>query len=513
MADISRSDPALVTSAKPAPLSAPLLQEEGATVHTKFRRQRRVLIATLLVSDALMVALALLLAWYLRIGSGLLPYGVPADVPAYLRITLLAVILYLPIFAFSGLYKYNLLLGGPQEYGQVFRACSYGSVILVFASFLQHTTSFSRGWLLIAWALSILLVGGARFAWRRVFQALRRVRGWLVAPALIVGANEHGRAIARQLTGDQAGLRIVGFVDDYAPPGAQVVDGLKVLGTPRQLHHLALQHGVKQVIVLPNAVAWETFQEIMQQAGQANGYDLQLSPGFYEIMTGSVEVTNRAFVPLLTVKPARITGIDLVLKTALDFGLGAVLVLLAVPLMLPIALLLLLSGGRPILVRHAVLGMGGKSFRTLKFRAGPPTATDRNLDTDLPLETTSTSHTSSRLETFLYHSGLDKLPQLLDVMRGCMSLVGPRTVSVPVREAYNPWLPNLLTVKPGWTGAWAVGSVETLEEEMRLTLYYVRNWTIWLDLQVLFQTAKQVLARKRLSLNRQGDKEREVSFQ
>ena len=126
-------------------------------------RQRWVLLATLIVSDALMVAVALLLAWYLRIGSGLLFYGSTAALSTYLQILPVAVLIFVGLFALNGLYRYNLLLGGPQEYGNVFRACSYGILALVFASYVQGTQPLSRGWLVLAWVLLILLVGASRF--------------------------------------------------------------------------------------------------------------------------------------------------------------------------------------------------------------------------------------------------------------------------------------------------------------------------------------------------------------
>ncbi|MCO5244878.1 MAG: sugar transferase, partial [Anaerolineae bacterium] len=108
-----------------------------------------------------------------------------------------------------------------------------------------------------------------------------------------------------------------------------------------------------------------------------------------------------------------------------------------------------------------------------------------------------TAEQVTRLQHFLYNTGLDKMPQLVNILRGQMSWVGPRTVSVGQVEAHSSWLPNLLTVKPGITGPWAVVDEHNLDEEMRLTMYYIRNWTIWLDLQILGQTAQRIFRRER----------------
>ena len=457
--------------------------------------QRGFLISALVLSDALMLSLALLWSRYFLIRTGLITSVDPADLPRLYIGTAASVSVMLTIFALSKMYQYDLLLGGPQEYAAVLRACTYGLVALVFVSFLQPAAPLSRAWLILAWAMTILLVGGGRFIMRRVFQRLRAKLGWYVLSTLIVGANEHGRALARQLTGPNTGVLIMGFLDDFLPEGSPVTGSLRVLGTPRELSEVARHHGAEQVIVVPNAVAWESFDEVIRASGRKNGYKLRLSPGFYEIMTTGVQVIQKEFVPLLTLEQARITGLDLVLKSALDFGLGAVLFLLTLPLNVLIGLAIGLEQGLPVLERHLVLGLRGESFRTLKFRTSNSTFTCRKFGI-ADIEGTPKGHQiPSVLGGFLYRTGLDKLPQLIDVIRGRMSLVGPRTVSYIQEAAHQPWLPNLLTVKPGWTGPWAVGDADGIEEEMRLATFYIRNWTIWIDLHLLFQAAKMSVFR------------------
>ncbi len=477
-------------------VKVPQTTAQTASRSFKFRsqHQERILAGTLVVNDALMIGLALWLAWYIRIGSGWLPLDVTSDIQVYFRAMLLAVAILLPIFAFSHLYSYNHLLGGPQEYSAVFRACSYGLIVLVFVSFLEHGKPLSRGWLIASWVCTVLLISTTRFFWRRAFLWLRRNQGWLTTRTLIVGADDQARAIARQLTSKNAGMHIVGFVDDFLPVGTVVMDDKSVLGSPTELHELAAGYGVGQVIVLPNAVAWETFQEIMQQSAKPNGFEIQLSPGFYEVLTTGVEVSQKAFVPLLRIEQSRITGLDLLMKKTVDFGLGTLLVLLTLPLMVAIGLGIKLSSGRPIIERQTVHGMGGVLFETRRFRTDLMGTVSRRLGTALPKGIGEYSATSTGVGHFLYRTGLDKLPQLFDILTGRMSLVGPRLISLGQEEALRPWLPNLLTVKPGWVGPWAVSGCQTQQEEIILDLYYVRNWTIWLDLQVIFQAMQRVLS-------------------
>jgi len=463
------------------------------------RKERFALVVSLGLLDTLTLSLALALAFYLRIASGILPYYGSVDALAYLRLVLPFLPVWILICALFRLYDPDYLLGGPQEYAQVVKACTFGVVGLIVVSFYERSALFSRGWLLLSWGLAIVLVGGARFLFRRVIFRLRR-RGLFTTRTLIVGANQQARAIAEQLgTSGASGVEVVGFVDDYLPRRSKVVGDLRVLGSPTELPRLVQETGASQLIVVPAALAWESFQEIMQKATSTpDNLDIKLSPGFYEIITTGVKVTHKAFVPLLTLEKVRITGIDALLKALLDFGLGALLLLLSAPLMALVALVMLLVDGTPLLESHAVHGLRGRTFETRKFRTGLLGNMRRSFVRPITAKVSSNpGHNPSDFGLFLYRTGLDKLPQLFNVLVGQMSLVGPRTVSVGSQDRYGQWLPSVLTVKPGMTGPWAVANCPTLDDEIRLTVYYIRNWTIWLDLQVILQTVVRMSWRRR----------------
>lgn len=463
------------------------------------KTEKLALLSSLIFLDALTLSLALALAFYLRIASGILPYQSSVDPLAYLRLGLLFLPLWIVICALFRLYDPDYLLGGPQEYAQVAKAVTFGMVALTVLSFEARSVLVSRGWLIVSWGLGLVFVGGARFFFRRFIFRLRR-RGLFTTRTLVVGADEQARAIAQQLGGPQgSGIEIVGFVDDYLPRRSRVMGDLRVLGSPTELARLVQEKRIKQLIVVPGAMAWESFREVMQSTVSAlDNVEIRLSPGFYELLTTGVKVTHKAFVPLLTVERMRITGIDAALKAVLDYALGGLLLVLCAPLLALIALVIAVADGRPILERHPVHGVKGRSFHTLKFRTGLLGRERRSLAHPILTKVSSNpGHHGSRWGVFLYRTGLDKVPQLLNVLSGQMSLVGPRTISVGGEDRYGHWLPNMLTVKPGMTGPWAVASCPTLDDEIRLTMYYIRNWTIWLDLQVVFQTALRMLWRRR----------------
>lgn len=444
------------------------------------RKDSLALIALWLIGDALAIYAALNVAYDVRYNFDWLPL-IEKLVPITERYQIVipaAVPLWLLVFAFNRLYDRRYTLNGLYEYGRIVIACAIGVLVLVVLSFFEPNLSVSRSWLILCWFIASLFVGAERFAIRRAVRLARR-RGYLLTRALIVGANEHAKAIARQLEPvTQSGVQVVGFLDDYLPPDTRVLDDLRVLDRPTALARVAQEMHASEAIVVQGAIAWESFVEIITQATSTlNHLDIKLSPGFYEILATGVRLSHDGFVPLLAIEKNRITGVDALLKNLLDYSVSIIALILVSPLILLTMLFVKIVAPGSVFEPYYVLGAHEKQFTTWKFRthyADPARRTQ-----DYPLA------------WWLYRLGLDKLPQFVNILRGEMSLVGPRPIPVARAAVYQEWLPTLLSVKPGFTGPWVVGAreVQTLEDEIRLDLYYIRNWTIWLDLQILLQTA------------------------
>ena len=424
------------------------------------RRGRWILILSLLLADAAGVLLGLTLAHLLAVRQ--------QAAPAYLWAALLGLPLWLAIFALLRLYDLEIILEDSQEYATVATGCTYGILMLIVASSLARRGDLALTWLFAGWLFSILGVASGRFLLRRVVRSMRR-RGHLMASALVVGADEQGRAIARQLRSEvDSGLRVMGFVDDFLPVGTHVQDGLLVVGHPAALPALVAQHNIAELVVVPGAMAWESFHETLERMMAVPGPRVRLSPGYYDLLATTPRVAHRNFVPLIVVDSARLSGLDALLKAGLDYGAGLLLLIVALPTWALTAAVLRRRG--PIYADCSYLGIGGRVFHARMFRVRPGGRAAR--------------------------MGLDRLPLLAQVLLGRMSLAGPRPIAVEERDKYRRWLPALISVKPGVTGPWAVVPVAALEEQVRASLYYIRNWTIWLDLQILTQTLLVTLRRR-----------------
>jgi putative colanic acid biosysnthesis UDP-glucose lipid carrier transferase len=280
-------------------------------------------------------------------------------------------------------------------------------------------------------------------------------------------------------------MRVIGFADDFKPIGTPVTDGLQVIGRPTRLLQLSQQYGFDEIILLPNAVARETFEEVIAESSGQKTYILRLSPGFFELLTTGVATTNKTFVPLFTINENRIVGIDAVMKGVMDYGLGSLLLLIVSPVILLIACALKLKRqARKVFQQYPTIGQGGATFQMVKFN----TRVDTN--GNMPPDATS-------FERWLYHSGLDKLPQLTNVVTGHMSVVGPRPRIADEHDERLATLMHLQAVKPGIIGPWMVHEFWSTSDEAHDDLYYVRNWTIWLDLQIIVQSIIEMLVSGR----------------
>lgn len=475
--------------------------------NTKLRAVRIGLFA----ADTLMIGLAFLVAYTLRFDgptTSLFDPQALTDRVYYSNFAYILIPVWLALFYMFRMYDPAILFGGLQEYASAFNACTAGIMIVVISNYLDPSLTVARGWALIAWVTSVFLIFLERFIARRIIYNLRQ-RGHFMAPAYIVGANAEGVAIAEQLLSTSAaGVNIIGFLDDTRNPGEEVLPGIMVHGRTNQAEKLCDRFGVERLIVATSGVQRENLLDMFRRFVNAEHISMWLSSGMYEILTTGVKVQDVGSVPMVSVNRVRLTGLNIVAKLMLDY-FGAICGLIALaPVFLVIAIIMKRTDPGPIVYRRRVVGVGGKEFDAFKFRTmvvnskevlaellirDPEARTEWNQFYKLKNDPRIT-----KIGAFLRKTSIDELPQLLNVLRGEMSLVGPRMITLEEVEKYGNWGLNLHTVKPGITGLWQVtGRSElTYEERVRLDMRYIRNYSIWLDLQILVQTIPAVLLSK-----------------
>lgn len=463
-------------------------------------------LAALLIADILALALAFRLAYWLRfqLKISVAPEVVPSP-EFYTQIAFVMTVGCVLLFSLARLYYWNSLVGGTYEYSRAFNACTVAFLLAILASFVFPRLVISRLWLVGSWALAVLLVGGARFSLRRIVYALRE-RGYFLVRAAIVGASEEALALARELQHPWSGYEIVGLVGVgwREPPDAK--DGAPVppfLGTVKDVRTVVRRLGIKELVVPSSSLHREELFALYAQVHAIPGLELRLSTGLFELLTTGVQVRVAGVVPLIGLKKLRLSTTELFVKTLVEYALTIAGLVVLLPFFGLVALGIKLDSPGPVFYRRKVLGVRGKEFYAYKFRTMYVDG-DRILSEHPELaarlraeEKLKDDPRVTPMGRWLRKFSLDELPQLFNVLKGQMSLVGPRMISPPEAEKYGRSQFNLLTVKPGITGLWQVSGRSDLsyQDRIRLDMYYIRNYTVWMDFHILFiKTANAVLS-------------------
>jgi len=465
--------------------------------------QRLIFRLMLVVADVLALSVALRAGYWLRFDLGVTVS--PEVVPSafyYPQLIVFLIPVFVAAFAVFGLYHMEVLLGGVEEYSKVFHACTTVTMIVVILTFITPQFVVSRVWLISAWLLSFVNVIVARFACRRLAYAARE-RGYLLVPTVIVGTNQEAMTLVAELRNWRtSGLRIVGCVTCDGQANAERWEGLPVVGSVRDIQRIISEHAVVDLIVAITALSREELLRLCEDVNASEGVHLRLSSGLYELLTTGVTVSSMGAVPLISLNKVRLEPQQIWVKTLLEYSLAFVGLVLLSPVLLAIAALVKLDSHGPVIHRRRVLGVSGRQFDAFKFRTmcmnGDAVLKD-NPELSAELQANhKLKHDPriTRVGRWLRKYSLDELPQLFNVLMCQMSLVGPRIITAEEAAKYGRHKLNLLTVKPGITGFWQVNgrSDVSYEDRVNLDMYYIRNYSVWLDLQILFvQTLPAVI--------------------
>jgi len=407
---------------------------------------------------------------------------------------------------YRGAGLYRPMRGRPysEEVYTIINGVTNATVVLMALSFFLQPLVFSRLMLIYVAIISVILFAFVR-ALRRVIYARLRSRGIGVQRVLVVGGGEVGLAVLRNMLGrKELGYLPVGFIDEDETRATTDIGRVKALGGLDNLKQSLREFRVDAVVITLPWSQRERIMQVMRVCRKAN-VEVNLVPDVFELNLRQVQVDQLEGIPLL-----RVNGVvpfkqsNRLVKRALDLTI----VILTAPAWLLliglVGLAILIEGKGPVFYWQTRIGENAKPFQFVKFRSMVPHAEDmhrqlmRESGEDLRLPKIKNDPRVTPLGHFLRRTSLDELPQLINVVRGQMSLVGPRPPTPDEVELYEPWHMQRLQVKPGMTGLWQVrGRSEVPFEEMcLLDIYYIENWSMQLDAQILMMTIPRVLLRQ-----------------
>jgi exopolysaccharide biosynthesis polyprenyl glycosylphosphotransferase len=382
----------------------------------------------------------------------------------------------------------------------VFHLVTVGTWLLYVGAWISGLASPQLSKLVVFWAIAVVVIplirSAARAACRQSIQYLQNT--------LIVGAGDVGQEVARKvLKHPEYGINLVGFVDGDPKERADDLGSLTLLGDLDDVTRLVKVLDIERVIV---AFSNDDHEAVVSLVRDLNGLDVQVDvvPRFYQVLSPAVDIHSLDGLPLIGLRPARLSRSSQFLKRWLDLlGASVGLVLLA-PLFALVAIAVKLDSRGPVFFRQVRIGAGDRTFRIVKFRTMTRDAEERkpevaylnkHADGDARMFKIECDPRVTRVGCFLRRFSLDELPQLWNVLRGEMSLVGPRPLIVAESAYVSGWAERRLDLNPGMTGLWQVSGRDEIPfaEMVQLDYLYITNWSLVGDIGLLLRTLPAVV--------------------
>lgn len=454
----------------------------------------------LLASDLVLTIVSLNLAsrarLYLPLGARLTPKFV------YLHpyIYLLVIVIWFLVFLFLSVYDPERTLRLIEEIQTLIPAI--GAATLIFAGTLylsfREVPRLLFGYFFIIDCIALM---GFRILLRLAFKLMGRPRR-NITRVLIVGAGSIGRSVAQTAKEYRwTGLTLVGYVDDDPRKQEQEVEGLPVLGTLDDATRVVQEQAIDEVIF---ALPLEAHERLANLVVELHRLPVQVKvvPGFFNLAFFQARIDTMGGIPLVSLRESAIEGFPRLMKRVFDLVLASLLLIISAPLMLVVILLIELDSPGPAIFKQERVGENCKPFMVYKFRTMFSDAHQRlpkvmkkgkggQIVHKMPHDPRVT-----RVGRFLRRTSLDELPQLINVIRGEMSLVGPRPELPFLVDEYEPWQRKRFAVPPGMTGWWQISgrSQRMMHLHTEDDLYYIQNYSLLLDLQILWKTIGVVIS-------------------
>ncbi|MCD6327933.1 sugar transferase [bacterium] len=440
----------------------------------------------ILVADILLLVLSFFLSFALCFGAGA---GMQRAFGNY-RVALIAALILLLSYNYFGLYIIETLRDKIRLLFTSIKACAGGTLLVIAYIFSFGDPSFPRLVMLYLFAINLLLV----FSFRAYIDARLLVKSAdECRRVLIVGAGNAGARIATQMR-DSVDNRyeIVGLIDDNEAKSGSVVSGFEVLGTRRDMREIIRGKRVDRVVIAMPSAHRATISEFILICDEMMT-EYSIVPSFYEIITQQAPMDDTANLLLMSFFENRIRREQKVVKRAFDIVASSAGLVLLSPLFLASAIAVRLSSSGPAIFTQDRVGRGGKLFKMYKFRTMV-----QNAEKIGPVLTETNDPRITRVGKFLRHFSIDELPQLVNVLKDEMSLVGPRPEVPSIVANYERWQRRVLDVQPGVSGLAQVSGRDDLSinQKLRYDMYYMRNHCLSLDLKIIFRTVKKVLERE-----------------
>jgi len=485
------------------------------------RHQWRIFkIIVLVLLDATLVAISFQLAHFIRynvlfknhflvflrhnIENSSLPRTADIYTPlsGFLWLQISIVIGLITIFAFRGLYNIRLTRSLPRQVWTIASSATLGIAFLITYFFIFQPPSSSRLLVPFVWAVTIILLSLGRMIISVAMSLLYQL-GLVETRLLVVGSGRLGKMMMQHIAASpNLGYHIVGFLHDMSEaPGD--FGRFKMLGTLEDLGLVISSMQVDEVIIaLPSNMHEQSIKSV--HLCERLGASFKLVPDLYELSLSRIDMEAVEGIPLIGIKQVSLNTVQRIITRMVDIFVSLFILALGSPLWMCIALAIRLNSEGEIIYKQTRIGWEGRPFKMYKFRSMYKNADQRLAELWMkneaqgPLFKMRYDPRVTPIGKFLRRTSLDEFPQIINVLRGDMSLVGPRPPLPGEVAQYEEWQKGRLAIKPGLTGLWQVRGRSNLsfDEGVLMDLYYIENWSLKLYFLILFRTIPAVLTNR-----------------
>jgi undecaprenyl-phosphate galactose phosphotransferase len=418
------------------------------------------------------------------------------------------IIIFLFIYQYNNLYKINVILTRAAHLTAIIHSIFYGFISIIVISFLIKSPWITDSRLTLLTFIIVVVFYSYTLRveiFRRLYVGLKNKQ--FSRNLILVGGGKSGKLLATRLILENSiGINIVGFIDDNKVIGTPIVGNKAVVGNVVQIPFVVQKYDVDEILIVIDNISYERLLEILDTC-KALDVNVRLASELFDVVVKKVSTEKYADFPVVDVSPRINNTVNIFMKRFFDVVAAGLGIVFLSPVFLTIALLIKLSSKGPILFYQTRIGRSGRSFQMYKFRSMYVSKEEDEERKKMMLDFMNKNGNDSsgqkvinskrvtKIGQIIRKTSLDELPQLFNVVKGEMSLVGPRPCLPYEYENYAEWQKRRLSVIPGCTGVWQVTgrSAVSFKDSVVLDLYYINNMSPWLDLQILLKTIPVIL--------------------
>jgi Undecaprenyl-phosphate glucose phosphotransferase len=443
-----------------------------------------------LLLDWITLSCSWVLAYYIRFYIPIIPThkGIPSFY-TYIALLIIMIPLWGIVFKAMGLYRPRRISSRVAEIMDIAKATSIATIILITLTFFIARQEFSRVIFLYFWIISVVSLCITRILFREFLRLIRK-KGYNLRYALIVGTGNTGQGITDKIQSHpELGIKIRGFLSEDTSQVGNTVKGYQLLDTYENIRSVITNHAIDMVLITIPLSAHKKLKSILDNIADEM-VSIMIIPDLFEYVTLRSGIGEFEGMPIISLRDSPLYGWNSVIKRTTDILLSLFVVLFTLPLMFVISLLIKLTSNGPILYKQDRMGLDGKVFTMLKYRTMKIQAEEGTG----PMWATENDHRRTLIGTLLRKTSLDELPQFFNVLKGDMSIVGPRPERPYFIQQFRSKIPKYMLrhkMKAGITG-WAQvngwrGNT-SLEKRIEYDLYYIENWKLMFDFEIMWLT-------------------------